>query len=645
MLIEQVPQTVVYFASFLLIALAAQQIGKFFSTYGLPYITGYLLTGMIAGPFILGFLPTGATDDLRLIDDISLAVIAFIAGSELYLPELKDRLRSILLNMGGVVLAGLLLIGITLFFLTTLIPFTQDLSTTSRIAVALLGSTILLALSPASTIAVIQEVRAKGTFTKTILSITVVMDVAIIVLFAISTAFASTLLTDSTFEISFLIWLLIDLGLAVLIGIAIGQILRLILATPLASVAKIIAILTTGALLFAGSLWIDDLKLGIHLEPLLSAMIAGFYITNYTAYRTEFEKILHDVSPMVYVAFFALTGVALKLDVLLATGGIAFGLFLARIVAIFVGSYIGGTITDESITFRRYAWMGLITQAGIALGLAREVAVEFPDTLGDSFATLIISVVVLNEIFGPLFLKNALRRVDEAAEPAQLTKPDDRIRDVVIVGIEDQSILLARMLQTHGWQIIMADTDKTHVNYLQTDDLTELHARHLANIQPDNLSQLLQSGTDAVVAMLPDDDENLAICEYAYKHLGLSRIIVRLADPTRRDQFARFNALVLDTASAMVNLLDQYVRAPQSTQRFLHQRTDYDIVQITVTDRDIDGQLLRNLRLPTDVLILEITRNGQSVVPRGHTPIHTRDEVTLVGKPESLREATLKLGF
>lgn len=65
---------------------------------------------------------------------------------------------------------------------------------------------------------------------------------------------------------------------------------------------------------------------------------------------------------------------------------------------------------------QRYAWMGLITQAGIALGLAREAAVEFP-SLGDSFATMIISVVVLNEIFGPMFLKAALKRAGEVHLP------------------------------------------------------------------------------------------------------------------------------------------------------------------------------------------------------------------------------------
>ena len=97
---------------FFLIALAAKQIGAFFSRYGLPYITGYLLAGALAGPFILGMMPSEATDTLRYVDDVSLAVIAFIAGSELYLKELQDRLRGILLNAAGIVVAALTLISV-----------------------------------------------------------------------------------------------------------------------------------------------------------------------------------------------------------------------------------------------------------------------------------------------------------------------------------------------------------------------------------------------------------------------------------------------------------------------------------------------------------------------------------------------------
>ena len=631
-------------ASFLFVALAAKKIGQWFSQVGLPYITGYLLAGMVAGPFILDLIPEGASTQLRYIDEISLAVIAFVAGSELYLKEIRSRLKSITWVAGSVMLVSFILSGTALFFLTELIPFTQGMDVTSRTAVAILGSTILLALSPASTIAVIKEVRAKGAFTATVLGVTVTMDVVIILLFAVSVAIASALLTGLGFNISFVLLLLIDLVAAIAAGWLIGKLLQATLASNLHKYLKIAALLLIGFAVFAAAFWLvdfshDNLPLEIHIEPLLVAMIAGFYVTNFTNFRDEFASLLHDVGPAVYVAFFTLTGVALKLDILLTTLPIALALFVVRASGIGIGSFLGGKAAGEPAEFNKYAWMGLITQAGIALGLAREVAVEFP-ALGDAFATLVISVVVLNEIFGPMFLKSALRRAGEANLPVTATADD--VRDVLIVGIEAQSIELARQLQQANWQVILADTNRDHVERLSHEDLSE---HYLPAIDEEALAELIDSSIDTVVAMLPDDAENLKVIELAKMKFGVKRPIVRPNDLAMSEQFTEFEALVIDPASAMVSLLNQSVRAPQSAAVLLQQDSGREMVQVTISNKDVDGVLLRDLRLPTDVLFLDLTRNGSSIVPHGYTRVQLQDEVTLIGKAESLEEATLKLGY
>ncbi len=628
------------FSSFALIALASYQVGVLFNKIGLPKITGYLLAGTLAGPFVLGFLPEGASTDLRIVDDLSLSVIAFVAGSELYLKDLRGRLRTILLSNAAIVVAAMLVIGGTLYVLTGIIPFTQGFSPTARHATALLGSTVLLALSPASTIAVIQEVRARGPFTKTVLSITVVMDVVIIVLFAVSTAFAGVLLSDAVLDSSFVLLLLLDLALALGIGALLGLLLAFVLRLPLSQWLKIVLVLALGTGLFTASFTLDELKLGIHIEPLLTALVAGFFVTNFTDQRKAFEELLHDVGPLVYVAFFTLTGLALKLDILISSGLIALVLFAARAGGIFIGSYVGSSIAGEPSTTRRLMWAGLITQAGIALGLAREVAVQFPDTLGDAFATLIIAVVVLNEIFGPLFLKYALRQSGESNEPG--TADPDVVRDAVILGVEPQSLALARELKSEGWQVVLADTARQHVERLVAEDVDE---RYIDAVNAKQLGSLLTPATDALVTMLDDDEANLRAVEIASKHFGIKRLVVRVNDMAQAERFRALGAIVVDPSRAMISLLDQCVRSPQTAALMMHQDRDYDIVQITVTDEAVHGRLIRDLRLPTDVLILEISRAGQTIVPSGYTPIQCKDELTLVGKPESIQQVTLKLGY
>ncbi|MCA9882756.1 MAG: cation:proton antiporter [Anaerolineae bacterium] len=636
------PPIISHSIGFFLIALAAKQIGKFFSRYGLPYITGYLGAGVLAGPFILELLPKEAVESLRYIDDVSLAIIAFVAGSELYLKEIRARLRGILLNATGIVIAAFILIGIALFILQSFIPFTADYPFITKAAVSLLGATILLALSPASTIAVIQEARAKGPFSTTVLSITVVMDVVIIIFFAVSVAFASAMIDNEPVTISFLIILAVDIVIALVAGYFIGRVIAAMLSASLTKIMKAVLLLALGYLLFESANhvpgWIyDAIGVKIKIEPLLMSMVAGFTVTNFTRFRQPFEDLLHDISPAVYVAFFALTGIGLKLDILISTIGIAAILFGVRMVAIIIGTYVGGLIAGEPQNFRRYAGLGLITQAGIALGLARETAVFFPDTLGSDFATLIIAVIVLNEVFGPMLLKYALRQVGEAYVPESSRGEPRRL---LILGIEPQSMTLARQMASRGWQVVVADTDAERVEALAAEDVDE---RAIPHIDRQTLSPLLKNEHDALVVLMDDDDASLRACMLARDEFGVTNLVVRLRDVARWDEFIEAGIRVIDPASAIVYLLEQSINAPEVVDLLLHQDPDHDVSQIEITEKSIDNLPLRDLRLPTDVLILEIMRDGQTIVPHGFSSVRLGDKVTVIGSPNSLTKVMLKL--
>lgn len=640
----EIPAVLLFSLGFLIIALAAKTIGKTFSAYGLPYITGYLLAGALAGPFLLGLLPREASAELRYIDDISLAVIAFIAGSELFIKELQDRLRSIALNTTGIVVSAFTLIGAALFFLQNVIPFTQGYDMTTRVAVSILGATILLALSPASTIAVIQEARARGPFSKTVLSITVVMDVVIIVLFALAVAFAAAMIEGDPVTVGFLAILALDMLLALGAGYLVGRGIAFMIGQKIPTWSKVAGLLLIGYALFESANLVPGLVedwtgLKIKVEPLLMAMVAGFTVTNFTDYRHAFEELLHDIAPWIYVAFFTLTGVGLKLDILVATIGIAGALFLVRALAIIVGTYIGGTVAGEAPQFKRFAGLGLITQAGIALGLAREVAALFPDTLGNEFSTLVISVIVLNEIFGPITLKWALNAVGESNVPDGKEKNEPP--RLLILGVESQSITLARQMTASGWSVIVADTDEARVEALRAEDVDE---RVIPDLNAETLSQLLVHADDALVAMLDNDADNLHACQIAHDEFAMENIIVRLQDLSLLSSFREVGARVLDPASAMVHLLERSINAPEAVDLLLHQDPDHEIAQITITQKSVDGIALRDLRLPADVLILEIVRNGQIIVPHGFSTIRLNDRLTLLGCPDDLFEVRFKYG-
>ena len=159
---ENLTTNLIYISSFMMIALSSKQIGHFFKQAKLPLISGFLFTGVIAGPYILNLITAEAVANARFIDEIALAIIAFAAGSELYLKELRDRIKSITWITAGLVLSTFTLGTLTFILLADYIPFMQSMSITARIAVAILGGAILVARYPSSAIAIVNELRAKG---------------------------------------------------------------------------------------------------------------------------------------------------------------------------------------------------------------------------------------------------------------------------------------------------------------------------------------------------------------------------------------------------------------------------------------------------------------------------------------------------
>jgi Kef-type K+ transport system membrane component KefB len=585
-----------YLFIFGVIALAAGQIGEYFILVKLPKITGYLVSGMVAGPFVLDILPHEATVDLRFIEEVAISIIAFVAGSELYLEELESRLKSIFSVTTGLVIAVYSLGTAAMFLLADFIPFMADMNTKARLAVSILAGVILVSRSPSSAIAIVKELRAKGPLTKTALGVIIVMDVVVIVFFAFNASLADALLTDVGFNLGFVLLLLFELALSVFLGYVVGRLLQVVLQFRIDDLLKLGLIVIIGYGVFVCSDAIrfysaENFSTELLVEPLLICLMGSFVVTNYSPYRKEFMNSLLKIEPPIFIAFFTLTGIALELDVVAETWAIMLALFAVRLVGIIVGTFAGGVVAGEPMAQNRVAWMLYITQAGVGLALAKDVAVEFPE-FGSELATIMISVIVMNELIGPPFFKSAIKWAGEAHLPEN-AEPDD-IRDAVILGMSGQSLALARQLVGHDWKVIVVDIDDDISDQRGADDGYTLVK--INEISLETLEGLVTKATDAFVALCPDDAKNLKACEIVYENFGIPRLIVQVNDPAYVNQFRELGALVLDPASAMVNLLDQSVRAPQSTALFLHMDSEYDTVQITVADQDVVGMSLRALR-------------------------------------------------
>lgn len=641
-LIENYQQLFIIIAAFAVVTLAARQIGITFTKARLPLITGFLFTGILTGPFILNFITTEAIQHLRFIDEISLAFIAFVAGSKLYLKDLKGHFKSIRWATIGQVVSTFILGSFSFFILFDYIPFLQSLSSAVRIASSLLAGAILVARSPSSAVAIVNEMRAKGPFTNTVLGVIVIIDIVVIILFAVNSSVADAVITGLQFNKTFIVLLIMELVLSLLIGYALGKILEVILSSSLTKGIKISLVLLLGYSVFFISSSIrsiskNHLPFEVLTEPLLICMIGSFITINFSKYRSELLKIFDSIDLPIYIAFFTLTGASLSLEILAQTWPIALGLFAIRIVSMLFGSLAGGLIAGDPIKFNRIYWMGYITQAGVSLGLAKEVAIQFPEW-GPFFSTIMISVIVINQIVGPPFFKWAIQLAEEARPRAE-AQAFDGTRDVIIFGLEGQALALARLLNSQGWEVKIACTQIS--DDAKYKDINDIDICPISDLSLDALTELGTGQAEAVVAML-SDEENYQICELAYEHFGTPNMIVRLNFRTNLNRFHELGALIVDPTTAMVNLLDQFVRSPSAASLFLGLEKEKEVIEFELRNPDLHGKAIRDLSLPLDVLILSVKRHGQMIMSHGYTTLEIGDWITAVGSKASLEQIMLR---
>ena len=135
---------------------------------------GYLVIGMVVGPFGLGIIASEMVEQLAYVNDVALVLIALSAGGELRLGALRQRIRSIGVITTFQIVFMFFAVAAAVFFTRGTIDFLEGQPTTSALAVAILFGLVAVAKSPATTIAVITEERARGIESIRILSVSVI---------------------------------------------------------------------------------------------------------------------------------------------------------------------------------------------------------------------------------------------------------------------------------------------------------------------------------------------------------------------------------------------------------------------------------------------------------------------------------------
>ena len=394
------------------VLLSSFMAGRLVRHVKMPMITGYLLAGLILGPHVIGRLSGDLTlfsarvlEQLQLIDELALGLIAFTAGGELRLIDLKPRWKTIVsIAATQTIVVGAGVVGAIWLFAAHL-PFLVGQTTAVVLAAALLLGLASTATSPSTTIAVITELRAKGPLTTVLMGVTVFKDVITLVAFSFGLVLASKLLTPGGgFDLKMLahvLWeVLGSLGAGLLLGVGLRYYIRRV-DWKLA------------ALLLAVSFLAMRLGADAGLSGILICVAAGFYVENFTSHGPRLIEAIGRYSLPVFVVFFTMAGAKIDIPALRQMWLVALLLIATRLLFTFVGTYVGARVVGGNRDERRLVWMGFIGQAGITLGLAMVIGRVVP-VIGADLRTLIIAVIAVNQLLGPILLRFALFRAGEA---------------------------------------------------------------------------------------------------------------------------------------------------------------------------------------------------------------------------------------
>ncbi|NOY70043.1 MAG: hypothetical protein GXP53_11270 [Deltaproteobacteria bacterium] len=399
------------------VLIAAYVTGQTVNAVKLPKLTGYILAGVLAGPFAIGFLTADAVDSLRLIDELALSIIALSAGAELNLASIRDRWRAIMIH---IVLITVIVMACVFAFIYICAGWFDPVSgfTRPRLFVfALLISVVAVARSPSSTIALIKECQAAGPFTETVLSVTVVTDILVIILFTAALALAEPLLApggglETTSLLFLMAAIFISLCSGVLLGMAVCWYIEKAGHDLLLLIVFVAFVVARASVWFNGMM---DVHAGIslHVEPLLICMSAGFFVQNFSSSGRILTTGLDRISLPVYVLFFSLAGASLNFHYLVAAWPFALCIVTVRGLGLAAGSRLAAGINREPLSHGKNAWMTYLTQAGVAIGLGQLAMREFPE-IGVPLNTVILAVIAVNQIVGPILFSRALDNVGES---------------------------------------------------------------------------------------------------------------------------------------------------------------------------------------------------------------------------------------
>jgi Kef-type K+ transport system membrane component KefB/Trk K+ transport system NAD-binding subunit len=357
-------------------------------------------------------------------------------------------------------------------------------------------------------------------------------------------------------------------------------------------------------------------------EVILGAFLAGAIVSLLRAPDdTQLVQKLEAIGFGFFIPiFFVMVGVEFNLGALLASAQAMLLVPLLLVLAIVVK--LGpALVLRQSFSWRETLAAGALLSARLSLIIAASAIGLRLGVIGESVNAAIIVIALVTVILAPVaFFRLA---------PQSSRQP----RPVVVAGAGDLGLRVADQLRAHGETVVVVDPGEARTARARQRGL-DARTGDLTQARPADMPFLDEA--QALVATHLDADLNYAICRAARADHGIGNVVVQVNEP---GEIARFQALGVSPFNAAVDraaMLVLLTRNPAAYSLLTQTEDDKVVLEAEVGDVPFQGQTLRQIKLPGDVLILAIRREGDLLVPHGNTQLWRGDHVTLVGSHDSI---------
>lgn len=396
--------------------------GELIGMLKLPKVTGWIGTGILLRMLNVPGLDPDSVTAFGPYMNFVLGYIAFTVGAALHFASLKNSGRRLaLLLVGEATLTPLVVFG-ALYFLSGFTGLPEPLDH----KICLILSAIAICGAPGTTVLVVQEARARGILTRTLLAAVALIDMVAVGAFA----FVFSVLKEGSVDVSSAAAAVgYEFGMTFAVGLVCSVVALALLRTVVgpAFLGPVMVFVILGS--WGGAV-------GFGVSGILSCTFAGICVSNlrHDTVRST-ESYLHAIGGVLFAAFYTFAGMKLDFSQVPAVAGVVVLYFAARLIGKSLGAFTAMSIAHVPKPVRNYLGIALLPHGGVAVGLI--LLVQQNKSLSDIqglVTTIGLAALAINQLLGPSATRYSLKKAGEVgkARPRLLDFLDEQH---IVVGV------------------------------------------------------------------------------------------------------------------------------------------------------------------------------------------------------------------